>query len=51
MINRQSSRNPRRLPNPEEIRKTTEPVDELSDSRTPDGGTAKPLVERTQRPH
>ena len=50
MINRQSSRNPRHLPYPEEIRKTTEPVDKPPDSTAPDVASIKRPVERPQRP-
>ena len=47
MINRQWSRNPRRLPYPEEIRKTTEPVDQPPKTVAADAG--KWSVERPQR--
>jgi hypothetical protein len=50
MINRQSSRNPRRLPYPEEIRKTTEPLNEPPDSTAPDVASIKRPGERPQRP-
>jgi hypothetical protein len=50
MISRQSNRDPRRLPNPEEIRKTTESVDDWTDSSLPDSPRIKRPVERPQRP-
>jgi hypothetical protein len=44
------SRDPRRLPNPEELRKTTEPFDRLPNNAPPDRGAMNQAMDNSNRP-
>jgi hypothetical protein len=42
-MKRKQSRDPRHLPNPDELRKTTEPLDQHPDNAPPDDPHKRPL--------
>jgi hypothetical protein len=44
------SRDPRRLPNPEELRKTTEPFDRLPNIAPPDRGAINQAMDNSNCP-
>jgi hypothetical protein len=50
-MKREQSRDPRRLPNPEELRKTTEPFSGLPDSTSVEGAAISQKVAKSTTRH
>jgi hypothetical protein len=49
-MKRKLTRDPRHLPNPDELRKTTEPLDEQPENAPPDDAAIKRPQDRPNRP-